>query len=371
MTGSRQNPCRDPARHQQGFAVARRVFSGKTGRSGTGDQAEGKQETSRVPAGIGHGPNGKGAKKRSGANAAPTERERKPSRRWAASKRKSSRKEAQKQAGSKHASDRKPAEHRQRAGSRAAHPLAHAAARDASEARRLPRGRKSPHPDRRNLPGTLGSAIGGAGVVVGLGGGGELFDPSVDRERLFRLQHVGQLRMRLRLAGHEQRAAVGRVLRRDGECPQFARPRAMISSLSVPMSGRKTGRSTAASVARMFSRVCEATWPRLSPVTRAPACSYAASRLGHLEHEAAVEDHAQGRRCEQRYLALDVAKRDRRRRARRTPSFPARALCRRPGIRFRQRSGGARKNARPRTRPRAAQGAKAPPASRCRRTEGT
>ena len=34
---------------------------------------------------------------------------------------------------------------------------------------------------------------------------------------------------------------------------------AMISSLSVPMSGRKTGRSTAASVQRMLSSVCEAT----------------------------------------------------------------------------------------------------------------
>ena len=33
----------------------------------------------------------------------------------------------------------------------------------------------------------------------------------------------------------------------------------MISSLSVPMSGRNTGRSTASSVARMLSSVCEAT----------------------------------------------------------------------------------------------------------------
>lgn len=47
MTGSRQNPCRDPARHQQGFAVARRVFSGKTGRSGTGSQTGIKQGPGR------------------------------------------------------------------------------------------------------------------------------------------------------------------------------------------------------------------------------------------------------------------------------------------------------------------------------------
>ena len=47
MTGSRQNPCRDPARHQQGFAVARRVFSGKTGQSGTGSQTGIKQGPGR------------------------------------------------------------------------------------------------------------------------------------------------------------------------------------------------------------------------------------------------------------------------------------------------------------------------------------
>ena len=47
MTGSRQNPCRDPARHQQGFAVARRVFSGKTGRSGTWSQTGIKQDPGR------------------------------------------------------------------------------------------------------------------------------------------------------------------------------------------------------------------------------------------------------------------------------------------------------------------------------------
>ena len=48
---------------------------------------------------------------------------------------------------------------------------------------------------------------------------------------------------------------------------------AMISSLSEPMSGRNTGSETASFVARMLSSVCEATCPRLSPVTMAFACS--------------------------------------------------------------------------------------------------
>ena len=47
----------------------------------------------------------------------------------------------------------------------------------------------------------------------------------------------------------------------------------MISSLSDPIRGRSTGIATEASVARMLSSVWEATWPRLSPVTRAPARS--------------------------------------------------------------------------------------------------
>ena len=45
----------------------------------------------------------------------------------------------------------------------------------------------------------------------------------------------------------------------------------MISSLSVPMSGRRIGIPTTSVVRAMFSSVCDATWPRLSPVTRARA----------------------------------------------------------------------------------------------------
>lgn len=48
------------------------------------------------------------------------------------------------------------------------------------------------------------------------------------------------------------------------------RARVTISSLSMPMSGWKMGRSTQAPVTAMASMVCEATWPRFSPVTRQP-----------------------------------------------------------------------------------------------------
>ena len=45
----------------------------------------------------------------------------------------------------------------------------------------------------------------------------------------------------------------------------------MISSLSVPTSGRRMGSVATSSTRPMFSRVWEATWPTLSPVTRASA----------------------------------------------------------------------------------------------------
>ena len=51
------------------------------------------------------------------------------------------------------------------------------------------------------------------------------------------------------------------------------RASAMISFLSMPMSGRSTGTVAAASTAATFSSVCDATWPRLSPVTSARAFS--------------------------------------------------------------------------------------------------
>ena len=53
--------------------------------------------------------------------------------------------------------------------------------------------------------------------------------------------------------------------------------RSMISILSVPMSGRKTGIVATSLVAVMFSRVCEATCPSDSPVTSALAPSSSAT----------------------------------------------------------------------------------------------
>ena len=44
-----------------------------------------------------------------------------------------------------------------------------------------------------------------------------------------------------------------------------------ISSLSIPTTGRRMGREHTAVVARMASMVWLATWPKHSPVTRAPA----------------------------------------------------------------------------------------------------
>ena len=48
---------------------------------------------------------------------------------------------------------------------------------------------------------------------------------------------------------------------------------AMISDLSMPISGRNTSIGVAPAITVMFSSVCDATWPRLSPVTRARAPS--------------------------------------------------------------------------------------------------
>ena len=45
----------------------------------------------------------------------------------------------------------------------------------------------------------------------------------------------------------------------------------VISNLSMPMSGRRMGNVVASLMTTIFSGVCDATWPRLSPVTSAPA----------------------------------------------------------------------------------------------------
>ena len=44
----------------------------------------------------------------------------------------------------------------------------------------------------------------------------------------------------------------------------------MISTLSIPMSGRRSGKVSASSMTVRFSGVCEATCPKLSPVTESP-----------------------------------------------------------------------------------------------------
>ncbi len=58
----------------------------------------------------------------------------------------------------------------------------------------------------------------------------------------------------------------------------MARAWEVISSLSMPTSGRRMGPAAAASMAPMFSSVCEATWPITSPVTSARASAFRASR---------------------------------------------------------------------------------------------
>src|SRR5215813_7429104 len=52
----------------------------------------------------------------------------------------------------------------------------------------------------------------------------------------------------------------------------------VISSLSMPISGRRIGRPAAPSMHARLESVCEATWPRLSPVTRAAAPAARARR---------------------------------------------------------------------------------------------
>ena len=50
----------------------------------------------------------------------------------------------------------------------------------------------------------------------------------------------------------------------------------IVSSLSNPASGRSIGIFTASSMAFMFPRVCEATWPIDSPVIKTKAFSFSA-----------------------------------------------------------------------------------------------
>ena len=80
---------------------------------------------------------------------------------------------------------------------------------------------------------------------------------------------------------------------------------AMISCLSSPASGRKTGMEDAAPTATMFCSVCEATWPRLSPAMMARARSRARDALGDSQHHAAIEQQAVAFRRGARNLPLN------------------------------------------------------------------
>ena len=56
----------------------------------------------------------------------------------------------------------------------------------------------------------------------------------------------------------------------------ISRDMRMISTLSMPIRGRSTGREVTSSVTPRASMVWLATWPRDSPVTRAPALAFLA-----------------------------------------------------------------------------------------------
>ena len=80
----------------------------------------------------------------------------------------------------------------------------------------------------------------------------------------------------------------------------------MISPLSLPTSGRSTGRVAARLIVSRFASVWDETCPTLSPVTSASAPVALGERLGDAEHEAPVQDDARlGRRlAHQRLLQL-------------------------------------------------------------------
>ena len=117
----------------------------------------------------------------------------------------------------------------------------------------------------------------GATVIVHLERVHDFIGPLVERQIGFRVIYIAQLRVRLGRARHKQRAAVGRILTRNLELPSFLAS-SIISSLSQPISGRKICIFTESLVAARLSSVCDATWPRLSPVTSAFAPSRRAMR---------------------------------------------------------------------------------------------
>ena len=126
----------------------------------------------------------------------------------------------------------------------------------------------------------------------------------------FRGTAVFDRRTRRRRLRDEQRAA---VLEREGSTSRTCRcafASSTISCLSTPISGRSTGSVATSSTQAMFSSVCEATCPRLSPVTSA----LRPSRLGDdgrdPHHQPPVEHDAELRRRRHHDLLLRVADRD-------------------------------------------------------------
>ena len=85
---------------------------------------------------------------------------------------------------------------------------------------------------------------------------------------------------------------------------------AVISSLSIPTSGRSTGIATTSLIAVMFSSVCDATWPTTSPVTSARRPVLARDRFGDAHHQPAVDHDAQRRGDGEHDALLDLAERD-------------------------------------------------------------
>ena len=130
-------------------------------------------------------------------------------------------------------------------------------------------------------------------------------DKIVDRQRRSAASIVSQARPRQRVARGEQRAAVLIGNDRDGIRPDLVAS-AIISSLSIPISGRKTGSVTHARPTARFSSVCEATWPTTSPVTSACALRARAIPLGDAHHQPAVDDHAHRARHREQDLLLNL-----------------------------------------------------------------
>ena len=114
---------------------------------------------------------------------------------------------------------------------------------------------------------------------------------------------------RQRVARREQRAAVLVGNDRDRIACRCRCASAVISSLSIPISGRKSGSVATLPTTARFSSVCDATWPTTSPVTSACAWRSPADALGDPQHQPAVDDDAHRSRHGEHDLLLNVAER--------------------------------------------------------------